>query len=169
MKIFYLLSLNFIFSLCNSQTLKIEKGNLKCISKDSIEYISFSNENTITFYIESDLCDLLENKDVDEKNILKKDKLYIKINEKYFSINSLKNYTSSLPTRLYQNGNTIILELNLISHMGTNGYDYILFEIDKKNDLLYTEFDSKKSLNLKNAAKNKTTRKKSFANYINSI
>ena len=53
--------------------------------------------------------------------------------------------------------------------MGANGYDYILFEIDKKDNLLYTEFDSKNSLNLKKATINKTTRKKSSANLINSF
>jgi hypothetical protein len=169
MKIFYLLTLNFMFSLCNSQTLKIEKESLRCISKDSVKYISFSNENKITFYIESGLCDLVENKNLNEENILKKEKLYIKINEKYFSINSAKNYTNSLPNRLYQDNNTILLELNIVSHIGINGNDYILVEIDKNNNLLYTEFDSKIVLNLKNAVKNKTNQKKSLANYIDSL
>ncbi|WP_396188069.1 hypothetical protein [Flavobacterium sp.] len=148
--------------------MEIEKENLKCISKDSIEYIFFSIENKISLYVETDLCDLLANKDLCKENILKKDKLYIQINEKYFSINSHKNYTNSFPTRLYQNGNNFILELNLVSHIGTNGYNYIFFEINQKNNLLYSELDSKEKLNLKKAEKNKANQKKLFANLINS-
>jgi hypothetical protein len=146
--ILFCISLGSLFA----QYKEITESDLICNQYDSEDYLfcKIGLGSNIDILYNIDFCELISLKKDMKGNL--EEKFYILIFDKITSLNVKRNYYNLKPisTQKFKtkSSSLYVVEFNLISHMGLNGYSYLV--LDSKNlNKTFKEFDSQKRLTKK--------------------
>lgn len=147
LKIFLLIL--FISFSANSQCNKINQQDLTCIESEYDDYVSLKIDsiNNVEILYKIDYCELLTSKKALQK-IVPKD-FYVLINGKTIPISVEKNYYNLIPIsvrKIKKLRFLYVVEFNLISNIGLNGFSYLYLDLDNINSITTKEFDFKNRL-----------------------
>lgn len=163
MKLILIALLLSVSSYAQVVTDKIITKNLVCLQQTNDDYLVLrqSVPNTFSLYLKTDLCSLLEAKSTPSQHNFDAN-LYIELNEGLHSIPVEDYYNALIPIAIHHSekqDKVFIVEFQMMSHIKTERYVYVILDLRQANKLNYTELDG--TLPLKNI-------QAIFSNYIRS-
>lgn len=128
----------------------INTTQLACLEKGEDNYIVYKNQAGAAFslYIKNEYCDLLKIK-MQQSAIKPMGNICLETNGRIIDLGLDETHNIMFPTSVsYETGNpnVVILEMDMVSFIATQGYTYLVIDLRDKNIIRYAEFSEKLSV-----------------------
>lgn len=124
----------------------LKSSDFTCISNNNgDEYLSFGIQQPVqaSFLIKSDICQLLEVKEVPSAKGYKKEG-YLLIDGKLRPLELNEQYAAMIPQKVYYNrayNSVVVIEFYLYSHIATSIYRYVVLAFSNDGTISFDELD----------------------------